>query len=105
MSAARHLVLEPDHDLREQHPDAVPLFDEAHLGCVRQRELPRVALRSGGDWKHELRDLLERAYLDDDGTIFEELCNAEDDPDGALRCYRAIAARTQRERGNPKRSC
>lgn len=33
---SRFIMAGPDHDLREQHPDAVPLFDEAHRERVRR---------------------------------------------------------------------
>lgn len=78
----------------------MPLFDEAHRDRVRKGELPRAALHRGdSNWKSELRALLEQVYLDDEGTICEELCNADADPEGALRCYREIVAKSQREGG------
>lgn len=90
----RYMVTGPDHDLREQYADAVPLFDDAHRKRVRRNEPPTAAPASDDKaWKRELRALLEAVYPDDDGAICEELCRAESDPDGALRAYREIEAK------------
>lgn len=95
-----YMVTGPDHDLREQHPTAIPLFDESHRDRLRRGERPARAIQpDDGSWKRELRSLLEAVYLDDEGTICEELCRAEECPSAALKCYRHIVASRSRRVG------
>lgn len=90
---AIYMVTGPDHDLREQHPSAIPLFDEAHRDRLHHGVQPGQAIRSDDEsWRRELRSLLETVYPDDEGTICEELCRAEECPSAALKCYRHVVA-------------